>query len=158
MYGNCSSASLYAISHLFRCRRRSGDDPPLGCLLKKGHSWDRAYLVSAFVFFCEQKGKKPSKRPASAVQHETLAQGGQVAATRCVPAADLLRSTAPASESCLEQLQGNWVCEAPGAGEPFCRKVIQIKDGKLELRTVDASGRTTLLATGDVTLQGVRAS
>ena len=45
MYGDCSSASLYAISHLFRCRRRSGDDPPLGCLLKKGHSWDRDYIV-----------------------------------------------------------------------------------------------------------------
>src|ERR1035437_8525189 len=43
VYGDCSSASLYAISHLFRCRRRSGDGPPLGCLLKKGHSWDRPY-------------------------------------------------------------------------------------------------------------------
>ena len=116
------------------------------------------YLVSAFVFFCEQKGKKASNRPASAVQHETLAQGGQVAATGGVPAADLLRSTVPASESCLEQLQGNWVCETPSAGQPLCRKVIQIKDSKLELRTVDASGRTTLLAAGDVTLQGVRAS
>ena len=30
------------------------------------------YLVSAVVFFCEQKGKKPSELPAPAPQHEML--------------------------------------------------------------------------------------
>lgn len=116
------------------------------------------YLVSAVLFFCEQKGKNSSKLPAPAPQQKTLAQGGQIAATVCVPAADLRGSTAAASESCLEQLQGNWVCEASSVGEPLYKKVIQIKEAKLELRAVDASGRTTLLATGDVRLQGVRAS
>jgi len=74
------------------------------------------------------------------------------------PAAEPLGSTAAVRESCLEQLQGNWVCEASIAGEPMHKRIIQIKEAKLELRTVDASGRTTLLATGNVTLQGVRAS
>ena len=50
------------------------------------------------------------------------------------------------------------MCEAFSAGEPLYKKVIQIKEAKLELRTVDASGGITLLATGNVTLQGVRAS
>ena len=63
-----------------------------------------------------------------------------------------------ASESCLEQLQGNWVYEASGAGEPLYKKIIQIKAAKLELRTIDGRGQTTLLARGDVTLQDVRAS
>ena len=116
------------------------------------------YLVSAFVFFCEQKEKKSPKLPAPALPDRTAALDAQVAATACVPAADLLGSTVTASGSCLEHLQGNWVCEASSAGEPRYKKVIQIKEAKLELRTVDASGRTTLLATGDVTLQNSRAS
>jgi hypothetical protein len=58
----------------------------------------------------------------------------------------------------MEHLQGNWVCEPPGAGDPLYKKVIQIKKAKLELMTVDVSGRTTLLATGNVTLQNLRAS
>ena len=41
------------------------------------------YLVSALVFFCEQKEKRSSRFPAPAPQKETLAQGGQVAATGC---------------------------------------------------------------------------
>ena len=116
------------------------------------------YLVSAVVFFCEQKGKNWSKSPAPAFPDRTAAPSAQVAATACVPAVESLGSTVSASESCLEHLQGNWVCEASSAGEPPCKKVIQIKEAKLELRTVDASGRTTLLATGDVTLQSLRAS
>jgi hypothetical protein len=116
------------------------------------------YLVSAFVFFCEQKGKKPSKLPAPAPLQETLARGGQVCATDCDPVAKPLGSRVPARESCLEQLQGNWVCEASSAGEPLCKKVIQIKEAKLELKTIDDSGRITLLASGDVTLQSSRPS
>jgi hypothetical protein len=116
------------------------------------------YLMSAVLFFCEQKGQNSSKVPAPALPGKTAAPEAQAAATVCVPAADLHGSIVAASESCLEQLQGNWVCEASSAGEPLYKKVIQIKEAKLELRTVDASGRTTLLATGDVTLQGVRAS
>ena len=48
--------------------------------------------------------------------------------------------------------------EASSPGEPLYKKVIQIKEAKLELKAIDANGRMTLLATGDVTLQGVRAS
>jgi hypothetical protein len=114
------------------------------------------YLVSAVLFFCEQKGKNSSKPPAPALQDKTAAPEAPAAAIVCVPAVDLGGSTVAASESCLKQLQGSWVCEVSGAGEPLCKKVIQIKEAKLELRTVDASGRATLVATGDVTLQGVR--
>ena len=64
----------------------------------------------------------------------------------------------PARELCLEQLQGNWVCEASSAIEPLCKKVIQIKEAKLELQAIDPSGRMTLLASGDVTLQSLRPS
>ena len=116
------------------------------------------YLVSAFLFFCEQKGQNSFKVSAPALPGKTAAPEAQAAGTGCVPAADLRGPTVAAGESCLEHLQGNWVCEASQAGEPLYKKVIQIKETKLELRTVDASGRTTLLATGDVTLQGVRAS
>jgi hypothetical protein len=116
------------------------------------------YLVSAFVFFCEQKDRKSARSPAPAPQDETLAQGAQVPATSGTAAADALGSAEPGRESCLDQLQGDWVCEASSTGNTSCRKVIQIKESKLELKAVDASGRTTLLATGDVTLQGVRVS
>ena len=116
------------------------------------------YLVSAVLFFCEQKEKHASKPPTPATPDRATAPETQTAAIARVPASDLLGSSVAASGSCLEQLQGNWVCEVPGAGEPLYRKVIQIKAAKLELRTVDASGRTTLLATGDVTLQNLRAS
>jgi len=116
------------------------------------------YLVSAFLFFCEQKERKSPKLPAPAPQPETLAQGGQVAATGCTPAAEPLGSTVPAGESCLKQLQGNWVCEASDACEPMYRRIIQIKEAKLELKAIDATGQITLLARGDVTLQDLRPS
>jgi hypothetical protein len=116
------------------------------------------YLVSAVVFFCEQRQRKSSKLPAPVPQQETLAQGGQVAATGCIPAAEPLGSTVPVRESCLEQLQGNWVWEASSAAEPPYQKMIQIKEGKLELKAIDASGRITLPARGDVTLQNLRPS
>ena len=109
------------------------------------HFWV-TYLVSAFVFFCEQKGRKPAELPAPALPDRTAAPDAQAAVTACVSAGDLSGSTVPARESCLEQLQGNWVCEASSAGEPLCKKVIRIKEAKLELRTVDGSGRMTLLA------------
>ena len=99
------------------------------------------YLVSAFVFFCEQKERKVLRSPAPAPQPETLAAAGP------------LGSTVPLAESCLKQLQGNWVCAASSAGEPLYQKIIQIKEAKLELKAVDASGRMSLLARGDVTLQ-----
>jgi hypothetical protein len=114
------------------------------------------YLVSAVVFFCEQRERKSSKLPAPAPQQETLAQGGQVAATGCTPAAEPLGTTVPVRESGLEQLQGNWVWEASSAAEPPYQKMIQIKEGKLELKAIDASGRITVLARGDVTLQSTR--
>jgi hypothetical protein len=103
------------------------------------------YLVSAFVFFCEQKERKALRPPASAPQPETLAAGGP------------LGSSVPLAESCLKQLQGNWVCAASSVGEPLYQKIIQIKEAKLELKAVDASGRMSLLARGDVTLQDFRA-
>jgi hypothetical protein len=104
------------------------------------------YLVSAFVFFCEQKDRKSAKRPAPA------------AAAGFIRATGLLELAGPGTESCLEHLQGDWVCEASRAGHSLCRKVIQIKASKLELRSVDANGQIMLLARGDVTLQSVRAS
>jgi hypothetical protein len=113
------------------------------------------YLVSAFVFFCEQKDRQAAKRPAPAPPDETLAAG---AATGAIGAAALPELAGPETESCLEHLQGDWVCEAPRTGHSRCRKVIQIKESKLELRTVDANGQILLLARGDVTLQSVTAS
>jgi hypothetical protein len=61
-------------------------------------------------------------------------------------------------ESCLEQLEGNWVREAANPGDPINKKIIHIKQAKLELKAIDASGQTTLLARGDVTLQNLRSS
>lgn len=116
------------------------------------------YLVSAFVFFCEQKDRKSAKRPAPTLPIEALAPGAPAAATGFIRAAVLPGHGGPGTESCLEHLQGDWVCEASHTGLSLCRKVIQIKDSKLELRTVDADGRIMLLATGDVTLQSVMAS
>jgi len=94
------------------------------------------YVVSAFVFFCEQKGKKAPRPRAASFPHEPLAQSRQ------------------AAKSPLGQLQGNWVCEVAEASEPMCRKVLQIKEAHLELKAVDGSGQTTLLAEGEVRLQG----
>ena len=116
------------------------------------------YLVSAFVFFCEQKDRKSAKRPAPTPPNEALAPGAPAAATGFIQAAVLPGHGGLGKEPCLEHLQGDWVCEASHTGLSLCRKVIQIKDSKLELRTVDADGRIMLLATGDVTLQSVMAS
>ena len=116
------------------------------------------YLVSAFVFFCEQKDRKSAKRPAPTPPNEALAPGAPAAATGFIQAAVLPGHGGLGKEPCLEHLQGDWVCEASHTGLSLCRKVIQIKDTKLELRTVDADGRIMLLATGDVTLQSVMAS
>jgi hypothetical protein len=87
-----------------------------------------------------------------------LARGGQVCATGCAPVAEALGSTELGREASLDQLQGDWVCEASSAGEPLCKKVIQIKEAKLELKAIDNSGRITLLASGDVRLQSLRPS
>ncbi len=116
------------------------------------------YLVSAFVFFCEQKDRKSAKRPSLAPAGETLSPSATTVTTGFIRAAAVTDLAGPGTESCLEHLQGDWVCEASHTGLSLCRKVIQIKDSKLELRTVDADGRIMLLATGDVTLQSVMAS
>jgi hypothetical protein len=110
--------------------------------LSFGTFW-MTYVVSAFLFFCEQKDKKAPRPRAASLPQEPLAQSRQAAAT-----------SLPAAESRLEQLQGDWVCEAVNAREPMCRKVIQIKEAHLELKAIDGSGRTTLLAEGEVRLQG----
>lgn len=116
------------------------------------------YLVSAYVFFCEQRERKSPMLPAPAPQPETLAQSGQLAAIGCTPAAEPLGATVPVGESCLKHLQGNWVCEGANACEPMHRRVIQIKEARLELKAIDATGQITLLARGDVTLQSLRSS
>jgi hypothetical protein len=103
------------------------------------------YLVSAVMFFCEQKGRKSSTTAMRASLPETAA---------AEPPAPLEL----AGESCLEQLQGDWVCEVSSAGDPPRRKVIQIKQAMLELKAVDVSGRTTVLARGEVTLRGLQTS
>jgi hypothetical protein len=111
------------------------------------------YLVSAFLFFCEQKGKKPCKRPGASAQNESLPQGELLTTTGCAPAAETRGFTVPDRESYLEQLQGNWVSEASSPGEPLYKRVIQIKEARLELKAVDTTGRITLLAAGDLSLQ-----
>ena len=81
------------------------------------------YLVSAFVFFCEQKAESRPSSPAPAPQAgDGGRKGGSVAATgaRWVPSRPW--ATEPARELCLEQLQGDWVCEASGASELQCKK------------------------------------
>ena len=105
------------------------------------------YLVSAFVLFCEQGERKPPALLAPASQPEQPIQVGQ--------SADACGSVAAIGEACLEQLQGNWVSEASSAGESMCKRMIQITEARLELKAIDASGRTTLLGAGAVTLQSM---
>ena len=116
------------------------------------------YLVSAVALFCEQRDRKSSKLPAPAPQHEALALGGQATMTGCTPAAEAPGAAVLVKESYLEELQGNWVWEASSASQPLYKKMIQIEETKLELKAIDASGRITLLARGDVTLQSLRPS
>jgi len=113
------------------------------------------YLVSAVLFFCEQKERRSARPPAARPEPWTSAQDTPVAATDCSPAAGPVGATVPARESCLEQLQGNWVREASGTGGPVYMKVIRISETRLELKALDASGRITLLAAGAVTLQSL---
>jgi hypothetical protein len=114
------------------------------------------YLVSALVLFCEQRERKSSMLPAPVPPPETLAAAGHAAATSCASAAEPLGSILPLAPSCLKQLQGNWVYAAASAGEPPYQKIIQIREAKLELMAIDATGRMSLLARGDVTLQNSR--
>ena len=116
------------------------------------------YLVSAFLFFCEQKGKRSARHLTAAAELNQLAVDPPVAATGCTPLVQPIRTTVPARESFLEQLQGEWVRDAAGASKSVDRSVIQITETRLELKALDGSGRITLLATGDVTLQSTRAS
>ena len=114
------------------------------------------YLVSAFVFFCEQKDRKSGRRPVPVPQAASPAPGAEVAATGHAAAAPAPESADLRRSSSLDQLQGDWVWEAPGTGHSACRKVLHIREAKLELKGVDASGQITLLAKGDVTLQGLQ--
>jgi hypothetical protein len=116
------------------------------------------YFASAVLFFCEQKGKRSARPQAPTPELKTLANDTPVAATGFGPATELIGATVPSPETCLEQLQGKWVREAPSAGEPLWRRVIQITENKLDLKAMDASGRMTLLASGDLTLQRLRSS
>src|SRR5208282_5423278 len=92
------------------------------------------YLVSAVLFFCEQKERRSARPPAARPEPWTSAQDTPVAATDCSPAAGPVGATVPARESCLEQLQGNWVREASGTGGPVYMKVIRISETRLELK------------------------
>ncbi|MCX6923241.1 MAG: hypothetical protein NT154_08540 [Verrucomicrobia bacterium] len=114
------------------------------------------YLVSAFVLFCEQKERKVSRPAAPATQLNASAPGGLVAVTGSSPVAGQLESAKPRGESCLEQLQGSWVCELSNPGETMGKKIIHINEAKLELKLIDTSGRITLLARGDVMLESPR--
>ncbi len=116
------------------------------------------YVVSAFVFFQEQKVKKASRRPVPAPQAEASAQDGQAIENGCAVAAQPLGFTVLGRDLCLEQLQGIWVCEASGPAELRGKRVIHIKEARLELQAIDHSGRIILLAAGDVTLQSARPS
>ncbi len=116
------------------------------------------YLVSAFLFFCEQKERKAPRLLTSELRAQTPVQAEPVSCFEHSPAAAVLEAGGPSLEPRLAQLQGNWVREASGAGGPACQRVIQIKDARLELKAIDASGRITLVASGDVTLQALRPS
>jgi hypothetical protein len=116
------------------------------------------YLVSALVFFREQRARQSSMHPMPGPQRATLATAGQAAATDSAPSAEPPGCTVLLVESCLKQLQGDWVYAASNAGEPRYKKIIQIRAAKLELKAIDASGRMSLLARGDLTLQDFRPS
>jgi hypothetical protein len=109
------------------------------------------YMVSAVVLFCEQGDGESSKLPEEE-GHKPPGNGEPVTATAVRPAAEAVGATGQTRESWLDQLQGNWVCEAVGADEPPRKKFIQIHDAKLELKSIDAQGQVTLLATADMTL------
>jgi hypothetical protein len=116
------------------------------------------YLVSAVVLFCEQREAKSSTSFALTAQERSAPRGAAVVAIDDASAIKPLDSAATARESGLEQLQGNWVRDASTAGAALCKKVIQIRESKLELRAIDNSGHVTLLASGEVTLQSLRSS
>jgi hypothetical protein len=116
------------------------------------------YLVSAFVFFHEQKDRKLVRCPAHAPQERAWPNSSQVVSTSRPGAAGVREPGEPAEESCLEQLQGAWVCEASGGRPPPGRRIIWIKESELELQAVDSNGRITVLARGDVTLQSLKPS
>jgi hypothetical protein len=124
----------------------------LGCLCFIAY-W-ATYLVSAFVIFYEQKERNSSRLLAS--EPATMAPGGRAVAPGCAELAEPLESPEPRRESCLEQLEGNWLYEASSAGESLYKKIIQIKAAKLELKAIAPSGQITLLARGDVMLQSLR--
>jgi len=114
------------------------------------------YLVSAFVFFCEQKGRKPSECSGPARQPGNSAPAGQGATGNHTSAAGLPKVAVPSGDAWLEQLQGEWLCEVSHARGAVPRRVIQIKEARLELRAIDSSGRATVLAQGDLNLQAPR--
>ncbi len=116
------------------------------------------YLVSALVFFREQRATQSSLQAIPGPPRAALATAGQAAATDGAPASELAGCIMPRAASCLKQLQGDWVCAASSAGEPRHKRIIQIKAAKLELKAIDASGRMSLLARGELTLQDSRPS
>jgi hypothetical protein len=59
----------------------------------------------------------------------------------------------PVVELRLTDLQGEWSCELPAADGRPQRRVIEIKDGKLVLRVLDADGRVCSTACADVKLE-----
>jgi hypothetical protein len=111
------------------------------------------YVVSAYLFFFEQQGRKASRIPVAVRHPGTLAQDGQAAEESCAPAEEPPGWTEPAGALCLEQLQGNWVCEASSPDRPPGKRVIQIKQAKVELKAIDTRGVITLLGEGALTLQ-----
>jgi hypothetical protein len=112
------------------------------------------YLVSAYVFFCEQKARKSALPPETGPGVEWPRCG--VPDTDAVrPATVVIQSGPRSREWCLEQLQGNWVFEGPSTAEVPGQKVIHIDKTKLELQAIDTSGHITSLATSDLVLQSL---
>ncbi len=115
-------------------------------LLCFGTFWG-TYLVSAFMLFCEQKGRKPATTSPGVSVTATLARG---------QATDATATGEIAGDACLEQLQGTWACEDSSPHGSQLRKVLQITGNNLELKAVDLSGRTTVVGHGKVALQALR--
>lgn len=86
--------------------------------------------------------------------------GSAQALTQAKIASDTIPAAAPALTEAvaglqLAELQGEWACERCGADGQPRRWVIEIKGGKLVLRSLDSSGRVCACAQASLKLEGV---
>ena len=103
------------------------------------------YWVAAAVVCLEQR------RPGVA---EGGAGGGHTVATEAPASAKeaLMGGPEPQAEVSLAELQGRWLWEDAGSNGQARKKEIEIRQGRLMLRVLDAKGRLVSEAVGEVTL------